>query len=183
MCNTTISTKTSIFTNSDIEVSYSNISKYDKTYIKSALEQSKLSYCKKLQVGCIITKDNRIISNGYNGTLSNTDNTCEDIIEVNSKDNNNKDNQTEQLQTKISVFHAEENAILHMLRCGISTVDCVLYCSHSPCVNCAKMIVGAGIKTVYFVDYYKDINGIALLIQLGVKVIKVIEIDKQIVND
>lgn len=165
-----VNMKTSIFNPEDIEVSYFDISKYDKIYINSTIEQSKLSYCKKLQVGCIITKDNRIISNGYNGTLTNTDNNCEDLIE-------------NELRTKISVFHAEENAIYHMLRNGISTVDCTLYCTHSPCQHCAKLIAGSNIKTVYFIDYYKDLSGIALLIQLGVKVIKVININDINKND
>ena len=168
MCNnsTIVSTKSSIFKTMDIEVSYSNniiLSKYDKIYIKSVLELSKLSYCIKLQVGCIITKDNRIISNGYNGTLSKTDNNCEELV-------------NDIFKTKISVFHAEENAIYNMLRNGISTVNCTLYCTHSPCIHCAKTIIGSGINKVVFINYYKDINGISLLKQYGIETIRIIDI-------
>lgn len=168
-----VNTKTSIFNHKDIEVSYSTLSKYDKTYIKSAIEQSKLSYSNKLQVGCIITKDDRIISNGYNGTLSGLENSCEDEYTV-MKNGQIVDTY---LQTKISVFHAEENALFHLSRIGISPVGCTLYCTHSPCPQCSKIIKGMGIKEVFFVDYYKDVNGIAFLIQTGVKVSRVIDIE------
>ena len=118
--------------------------KYDIAYLKMAQEWSKLSHCKRKQVGAIIVKDRMIISDGYNGTPSGFENCCED-----------EDN-----LTKWYVLHAEANAILKLARDGESGNGSSLFCTHAPCVQCAKMIYGAGISKMYYRNTYRDTSGI-----------------------
>ena len=128
--------------------------KYDKAYLKMALEWAKLSYCKRKQVGALIVKNRMIISDGYNGTLSGFPNCCED--------NNG--------ETLWYVLHAEANAIL---KTASSTHDCsgaTLYLTMSPCKECSKLIHQAGIKRLVFINKYKDMSGINFLIDAGVEV-------------
>lgn len=128
--------------------------KYDKAYLKMALEWAKLSYCKRKQVGALIVKNRMIISDGYNGTPSGFPNCCED--------NNG--------ETLWYVLHAEANAIL---KTASSTHDCsgaTLYLTMSPCKECSKLIHQAGIKRLVFINKYKDMSGINFLIDAGVEV-------------
>jgi dCMP deaminase len=134
------------------------MSKYIKPMMATAILWSKMSYCKRRQVGAVIaTPDNRIISIGYNGTLNYTNNVCED-------ENNN---------TLMEVQHAERNALDVCTKNGISTKGCDLYITTSPCIECAKSIYSTGIRTVYYKDKYHNTDGIDLLQRVGVEVIQV----------
>jgi dCMP deaminase len=124
--------------------------RYDNIYLNIANEISNLSYAKKKKVGALIVKDNMIISDGYNGTPSNYDNSCED-------ENNN---------TYWYVLHAEANAITKLARCStISSKDSTLYITMSPCKECSKLIIQSEIKRVIYKEKYRDTSGIDFLKQ------------------
>jgi dCMP deaminase len=135
--------------------------KYDKAYLRIALEWSKLSYCKRKQVGAIIVKDRMIISDGYNGTPSGFENCCED----------------DENKTKWYVLHAEANAILKVARSTQSCDGATLYITFSPCKDCSKLIHQSGIKRVVYHQHYKDTEGIDFLIKAGVEVVCVPDLD------
>ena len=127
--------------------------KYDKAYLKMALEWGKLSYCKRKQVGALIVKDRMIISDGFNGTPSGFDNCCEDAIG----------------NTKWEVLHAEANAILKVASSTQSAKNATLYITLSPCIQCSKLIHQAGIKRVVYANAYKDAAGLKFLEKAGVE--------------
>ena len=131
--------------------------KYDIAYLKMAIEWSKLSHCKRKQVGAIIVKNKMIISDGYNGTPSGFDNSCED------KNGN----------THWYVLHAEANAILKTARSNHNCSGATLYLTMSPCKECSKLIHQAGIKRLVYINKYKDIAGINFLKEAGVKIEKI----------
>jgi dCMP deaminase len=134
--------------------------KYDRAYLRMALEWAKLSHCKRKKVGALIVKNKMIISDGYNGTPSKFENCCED------------DSGT----TKWYVLHAEANAIL---KTASSTHNCnggTLYLTMSPCKDCSKLIHQSGIKRLVFINKYKDTTGIQFLLKAGVEVL---EFDKE----
>lgn len=122
-----------------------------------AMEWAQLSYCKRRQVGALIVKDRMIISDGYNGTPSGFDNCCED----------------ESGKTHWYVLHAEANAILKLARSTQSAMDATLYLTLSPCKDCSKLAVQAGIKKVVYVDEYSDNAGIEFLQEHGVSVLRI----------
>ena len=126
---------------------------------------AQLSSAKRLQVGAVVVKDNRIISIGYNGTPAGWDNTCEE--EVIDKD------WFVTRKTKDEVIHAEANAILKLARDGESGNGSDLFCTHAPCVHCAKLIYGAGIKKFYYRDTYRDTLGIEFLEKCNIEVTKI----------
>ena len=128
--------------------------RYDKAYMKMALEWAHLSYCQRKQVGALIVKDNMIISDGYNGTPSGFENICE----------------LKNGQTKWYVLHAEANAILKCAKHGQSCEGADLYLTLSPCKECGKLIHQAGIARVIYYNTYKDLSGIKFLIKAGVKI-------------
>ena len=134
--------------------------KYDKAYMKMALEWAKLSYCDRKQVGALIVKDRMIISDGYNGTPSGFENCCED----------------DEKYTKWYVLHAEANAILKVAASTQSCKDSTLYITLSPCKECSKLIHQSGIKRVVFADKYKDTTGIDFLEKAGVELTHLKEI-------
>ena len=112
---------------------------------------AELSYAKRAQVGCIIVKNNRIISIGYNGMPSGWDNNCEDII---------RDSQgTTTLKSKPEVLHAETNAIAKVAQSSDSAAGASLFCTHMPCLDCAKLIHQSGISEVYYRDDYLAARG------------------------
>ena len=119
-----------------------------------AEEWSKLSYCKRRQVGSLIVKDKMIISDGYNGTPSGFENFCED----------------EDGYTKWYVLHAEANAIAKVSGSTQSTKGSTLYITLSPCKECSKLIFQSGISRVVYSKKYKDLSGIEFLIKSGVSV-------------
>ena len=131
--------------------------KYDKAYLRMALEWAKLSYCKRKKVGAIIVKENMIISDGYNGTPSGFDNECED------QDGN----------TFWYVLHAEANAILKTARSNHNCNGATLYLTLSPCKECSKLAHQAGIKRLVYIDKYKDTSGLLFLEEAGVELVQI----------
>ena len=137
------------------------LNKYDKAYLRIAKEWSRLSYCKRKQVGAIIVKDRMIISDGYNGTPSGFENCCED-------ENN---------LTKWYVLHAEANAILKVAGSTQSCEGATLYITLSPCKECSKLIHQSGIKRVVYHAGYKDDSGLQFLEKAGVEVELISELE------
>ncbi len=131
--------------------------KFDFAYLKMAQEWAKLSYCERRKVGALIVKDRMIISDGYNGTPSGFDNCCED-----------KDGKTQWF-----VLHAEANAILKLASSTQSAKDATLYLTLSPCKECSKLILQAGIKNVVYIDDYSDNDGIDFLKNHGIEILKI----------
>ena len=128
--------------------------RYDQAYLKMAMEWSKLSHCKRKQVGALIVKDKMIISDGYNGTPTGFDNCCED----------------EEGLTRWDVLHAEANAILKVAKSTQSCEGATLYITLSPCKDCSKLIHQSGIKRVVYHNGYRDDSGIQFLLKAGVVV-------------
>jgi len=128
--------------------------KLDKRYIRMANIWAENSYCTRRQVGALIVKNQMIISDGYNGTPSGFENICED----------------ENGLTKPYVLHAEANAITKIARSNNSSNGATLYVTASPCIECAKLIIQAGIKRVVYGEKYRLTDGIDLLERAGVKV-------------
>jgi dCMP deaminase len=110
------------------------------------------SYCKRKKVGCVIAKDNHILSTGYNGTIPKTENICEDELGF----------------TKDIVIHAEINAIAKAVKEGISINGATLYCNYTPCMECAKLIIQSGIKEVIYLEEYKDLRPIQYMRKAGI---------------
>jgi dCMP deaminase len=134
-----------------------NIKELDIVYMNIAGEVSQLSKCSRKKVGAIIVKDNNILSFGYNGTPSGFCNTCEE------------DN-----KTKWSVLHAESNAIVKVAKSTNSSSGSTLYCTLSPCRDCSKLIIQAGIvKVVYKEVYEGSTEGLDLMKESGIKIIKI----------
>jgi len=133
------------------------MTKFDHRYLEMARLWAKNSYCKRRQVGALLVKDRMIISDGYNGTPSGFENICEDENGV----------------TKPYVLHAEANAITKVAQSGNSSEGATLYVTASPCVECAKLIIQAGIKRVVYSDEYRLTDGIDLLRKAGIEVEKV----------
>lgn len=131
--------------------------KFDEKYIAMAQIWASNSYCRRRQVGALIVKDKMIISDGYNGTPSGFENVCEDENGV----------------TKPYVLHAEANAISKVAKSGNSSEGATLYVTASPCIECSKLIIQAGIKRVVYRDEYRLTDGIDLLRRAGVEVEKV----------
>lgn len=128
--------------------------KFDKSYLKMAHVWAKNSYCQRRQVGALIVKDRMIISDGYNGTPSGFENICED----------------ETGRTKQYVLHAEANAITKVAKSNNSSEGATLYITDSPCVECSKLIIQAGISRVVYDREYRITDGLALLHRAGVQV-------------
>jgi dCMP deaminase len=131
--------------------------KWVNVYLEVAKVFANVSYAKRLKVGAVIVKDNRILSTGFNGTPAGWDNSCED----------------ENDKTKSEVIHAEENSILKLARDGESGKDATMILTHSPCINCSRMIYSTGIKEVYYKDEYRSNDGIEFLNKCGIKVTKI----------
>lgn len=127
--------------------------RYDKAYLRMAKEWGKLSHCKRKQVGAIIVKDRMIISDGYNGTPTGFENPCED----------------EEGYTKWYVLHAEANAILKVASSTQSCRGATLYLTLSPCKECSKLILQAGIVRVVYSKGYKDDSGLRFLDKAGIE--------------
>ena len=126
---------------------------------------SKLSHAKRLQVGAVVVKDNRVISFGYNGTPRGWDNNCEyDDICIESSTFGEPTIITNRgLKTRPEVLHAESNAIAKLARSTESGENATMFITHSPCLECAKLIYQSGIRAVYFGQQYRDTSGIEFL--------------------
>ena len=133
----------------------------DKRYLRITRIWAENSYCRRRQVGAIIVKDGMIISDGYNGTPSGFENVCEDADGV----------------TKPYVLHAEANAITNVARSNNSSDGSTLYVTASPCMECSKLIIQAGIKRVVFNELYRLADGIDLLERAGIEVVHINDID------
>jgi len=133
----------------------------DKRYLSMASIWAQNSYCKRRQVGALIVKDKMIISDGYNGTPSGFDNICEDSSNI----------------TFPYVLHAEANAISKVAKSNNSSDGATLYVTTSPCLECSKLIIQAGIKRVVFSELYHKADGPALLEKAGIEVVYINEND------
>ena len=131
---------------------------YDRVLMDMAYRWAKESHCKRLKVGAVLARGNRSIMSGYNGMPQGSDNCCETIDNV----------------TKLSVIHAEMNAIIFCARHGISTRGSTLYITHATCSSCAASIFHAGIKRVVYAEDYRDMTGIYELRNYGIIVNKLI---------
>jgi dCMP deaminase len=141
-------------------------SKFIQFYMDVAARVADLSHAQRLKVGAIVVKDDRIISIGYNGMPAGWDNTCEDKIwNVHDGDYT--------LKTKPEVLHAESNAIAKLAKSNDSGDRADLFVTHSPCVDCAKLIYQSGIRRLYFRENYRDDSGINFLKKSGIDVVKV----------
>lgn len=177
--------------------------KYDKAMMSTAYIWAAQSHCVRHQVGCIISIDGRIISNGYNGTITGSDNCCEDVKKtfshnacptcnvkadewegigthcpvcrkspVDFEDVMRWQVYDEELISKNTVVHAEANALMFAAKNGIPTDGCSLYITLSPCIECSKMIIQAGIKEVIYGEDYRINHGIEFLKENGIVVRK-----------
>ena len=133
----------------------------DKSYLRMARIWAENSYCQRRKVGALLVKDQMIISDGYNGTPAGFENVCEDENGV----------------TKPYVLHAEANAITKVARIGNSSEGSTLYITASPCLECSKLIIQAGIKRVVYNDLYRIQDGLEILRRAGVECTHIAEID------
>ena len=129
---------------------------FDRRYLEMAFIWSKNSYCQKRQVGALLVKDRMIISDGYNGTPSGFENVCED----------------ENFKTKPYVLHAEANAITKVAQSNNSSENAILYVTTAPCMECAKLVIQAGIIRVVYADKYQHEEGLRLLERAGIELVK-----------
>jgi dCMP deaminase len=129
--------------------------KFDQRYLDMARIWAQNSYCQRRQVGALVVKNSMIISDGYNGTPSGFENVCEDETGV----------------TKPYVLHAEANAITKLARSSNNSDGATIYITASPCIECAKLIIQAGIKRVVYGEKYRLMDGIELLQRAGIEVI------------
>ena len=138
-----------------------------KAYMRTAETFAELSHARRLHVGAIVVKDDRIISIGYNGMPAGWDNNCEYELGT-------------ELKTRPEVLHAETNAIAKLARSNESGLGADIFITHAPCLDCAKLIYQSGIKRVLYGTAYRDTNGVDFLKNSGVAVDQVnIEQDKE----
>lgn len=130
--------------------------KFDRSYLEMAAVWAQNSYCVRRKVGAILVKDRMIISDGYNGTPAGFENVCED-------DNG---------LTKPYVLHAEANAITKVAKSGNSSDGATLYVTTSPCMECSKLIIQAGIKRVVYKEEYRVKDGLEILRRAGIEVVR-----------
>jgi dCMP deaminase len=135
--------------------------KYANAHMRTAYNYAELSYCKRKQVGCIIVKDDRIISIGYNGSPPGWTNQCEN----------------EKGLTKPEIYHAEANAIAKLARSHESGDSASVFVTCAPCIDCAKLLAQTGVKEVYFAEHYKGTCGLDFLNKCGIKTIEMVVSD------
>ncbi len=177
------------------------INKIDNIMMETAINFASLSVAKRKQVGAVLTKNNRIIAVGYNGTLPGIDNNCE--VESHCKRCGGKGNTLEFvrhdatsfgdydnlkceecngtgkiIQTSEFVLHAEQNVLAFCNREGLSTKDTTLYITMAPCKTCSKLIAAAGIKEVFYYDKYRDSDGLGFLKKLNIKLNQIKGLEK-----
>ena len=135
--------------------------KLDKTYLEMAQIWAQLSKAERKKVGCLIVKDGSIISDGYNGTPSGFENSCE---------YNPNPNLFHKLITKPEVLHAESNAITKLSKSTQSSEGSTMYITISPCLDCSKLIIQSGIKRVVYKNNYRNLDGVNLLLKANIQV-------------
>ena len=164
--------------------------KFTNYYMKMAEITAELSYAKRLQVGAVIVKNQQVIGTGYNGTPAGWDNDCENVewcsaggwlsaeeivegwpYEGTYLDTDGNEMQGRyRLKTKPETLHSEMNALMKVARSTESSEGATLFCTHAPCIDCAKAIYQAGINSVYFRNHYRDDSGLNFLEKSGVSV-------------
>jgi dCMP deaminase len=132
--------------------------KFKRAYLQTARTFAELSSAQRLHVGAIIVKDDRIISIGYNGMPAGWSNVCEDVLEDGT------------LKTKPEVLHAESNAIAKLARSNESGNGATIFITHSPCLECAKLIYQSGVSHVIYANNYRDTLGVDFLKASGIKI-------------
>ena len=132
-------------------------------YMKTAETFAECSTAKRLHVGAVIVKDDRIISIGYNGMPTGWDNNCEDELKW-------PNGEIKFLTTKPEVLHAETNAIAKLAKSTESGLGATMFVTHSPCMDCAKLVYQSGINTIYYRNSYRNEDGIQFLEKAGVKI-------------
>jgi len=160
--------------------------KFKQAFMDTARRFAELSHARRLKVGAIVVKDDRIISIGYNGMPAGWDNNCEDQVwdsgaggwldpeEFDAKYPYEGWHEGAQrdvrygLKTKPEVLHAESNAIAKLAKCGESGLGATLFVTHSPCIQCAKLILQSGISNVYYNENYRDDSGLTFLEKSGI---------------
>lgn len=135
-----------------------DVKKDNAMYMQIAQIAAGRSYARRLQVGCVIVKNNSIISFGWNGMPTGYDNCCE------------TENEKGELVTRPEVQHAELNAIAKLAYNGYSSHGASIYITHSPCIHCALLIQKCGIEAVYYHQIYRDDTGVRFLKNAGIKV-------------
>ncbi len=135
----------------------------DWRYMRMAMIWAENSYCQRRKVGALIVKDKMIISDGYNGTPAGFENVCED----------------EDGLTKAYVLHAEANAITKIARSNNNSEGATLYVTTSPCIECSKLIIQAGIKRVVYYEQYRVTDGLDLLKRAGVETVHLTKEDEK----
>ena len=143
--------------------------KFIQLYMNWACEAAKLSHARRLQVGAVVVKDDKVISYGYNGMPAGWDNDCED--EVYSKVSEIE--VTKELITRPEVLHAESNAIAKLARSNNSGLNADIFITHSPCMECAKLIFQSGIKRVFYAEDYRNSVGLDFLRKSNIEVTQV----------
>ena len=148
--------------------------KFIDAYMKTAETFAELSSAKRLHVGAIIVKDDRIISIGYNGMPAGWNNECEDKTYVSPWNSEHGEvlGITYNLKTKPEVLHAETNAIAKLARTTESGLGSTMFVTHAPCIDCAKLVFQSGINSVYYRNSYRNEDGIDFLKKCNVEVIK-----------
>ena len=139
--------------------------KFIQAYMDVAKTFAELSHARRLHVGAIVVKDDRIISIGYNGMPSGWDNNCENIVGYDTKGS--------VLKTKPEVLHAETNAIAKLAKSTESGLGATMFITHAPCLDCAKLIYQSGIGSVLYRNSYRNTDGITFLEKSGVKITQV----------
>jgi dCMP deaminase len=139
--------------------------KWINAFMDTAERFAQLSSAKRLQVGAVVVKDERITSIGYNGTPAGWDNNCEELVHRIAEE--------PILKTKPEVIHAEANAISKLAKSSESGAGSTIFITHAPCVECAKLIYGAGIKHVYYRNSYRNDDGLDFLYKCNIETEKV----------
>lgn len=139
--------------------------KWVDAFMDTAERFAQLSSATRLKVGAVVVQDNRIISIGYNGMPAGWTNECEEKVYRIAEE--------PILKTKDEVIHAEANAILKLARDGERGDGSSLFCTHAPCIQCAKLIYGAGVKKVYYRESYRDTHGIDFLEKCNIEIERV----------
>ena len=135
--------------------------KFINAYMDVAERFAELSSARRLHVGAIVVKDDRIISIGYNGMPAGWDNNCEDVLEDAT------------LKTKPEVLHAETNAIAKLAKSNESGMGATMFITHAPCLDCAKLIYQSGINSVLYRNFYRSDDGVSFLRKAGVTIEKI----------
>jgi dCMP deaminase len=147
--------------------------KFLSAHMKAAEVYSQLSSARRLQVGCVVVKDNTIIGIGYNGMPSGWDNDCEKKSYTNIDPKwqyIDEDGSTYSLVTRPEVLHAESNALAKIARSTNSSEGASVFVTHAPCLDCAKMMYQAGINSVYYRSSYRDTSGVDFLKECNIEV-------------